>query len=132
MATYISAACCTKCNKYFKAVYDFTKTGYRDPEPCSDCGGAAKHKHVIKGSEQDPNIKKEFVSIGYKDNPRYSATLGVSETQIEEAAKLSPQVEWKRFGHSFRPLIKNRAEKLKLMKQCNYEEYDPKDFKGRQ
>lgn len=131
MAIYVSAAHCTKCGKYFKATYN-NKTGYRDPEPCPGCGGDAKHKHVIKGSEQDPNTKVGVVNITYKENPRYSATLGVSETQIEEAAKLSPQVEWKRFGHSFRPLIKNRAEKLKLMKRCNYEEYSPKDFKGRQ
>lgn len=81
---------------------------------------------------KEPKPKPKFVNIGYKDTPRYSATLGVSETQIEEAKKLHPQAEWKRFGHSFRPLIKNRPEKLKMMKQANYEEYEPKDFKGRQ
>jgi len=96
---------------------------------CAICG-LKQRKYRIKYNPKE--VKTEVINITYKDNPRYSATLGVSETQIEEARKLSPQVEWKRFGHSFRPLIKNRPEKLKLMRQCNYEEYDPKDFKGRQ
>ena len=131
MATYVSAAHCTKCDKYFKAYYDITKTGYRDPEPCPDCGGEAKHKHVIKGSEQDPNIKVGVVNITYKENPRYSISMGVSETQIEAARKLHPQVEWRRFGHSFRPLINYRPEKLKMMKQCGMEEFGVEQFKGR-
>lgn len=125
MTTYIFAVHCSRCNKYFKHI------GRGTYGQCSICKTPLIGKMVEKYSEQDPNIKREFVSIGYKDNPRYSATLGVSETQIEAARKLSPQCEWKRFGHSFRPLIKNRAEKLKLMKQCNYEEYSPKDFKGK-
>ena len=131
MATFVSAAHCTKCDKYFRAFYNYTETGSRDPESCS-CGGAAKHVLVIKGSEQDPDIRGKVLNICYKENPRYSATLGVSETQIEAAKKLHPQVEWKRFGHSFRPLIRNRPEKLKMMKQANMCEYDPKAFKGRE
>lgn len=98
-------------------------------DTCCVACGIHQRRYTIKYNPKE--VKTEVVNIAYKDTPRYSATLGVSETQIKEAAKLSPQVEWKRFGHSFRPLIKNRAEKLKLMKQCNYEEYSPKDFKGR-
>jgi len=97
------------------------------PIKCPECGS----KWYLLKFLKEPRIKIPFVSIGYKDSPRYSVTLGVSETQIEAAKRLSPQCEWKRFGHSFRPLIKNRAEKKKLMKQCNYEEYEPKDFKGK-
>lgn len=101
---------------------------YEDsPIKCPECGS----KWYLLRFITKPKVKAKFVSIGYKDTPRYSATLGVSETQIEEAKKLHPQVEWKRFGHSYRPLIKNRAEKKKMMKQANFEEYDPKDFKGR-
>lgn len=125
MVIYVVRACCPKCNKYFKHVGRGSYGG------CSICGTILVGKCVEKHSVNDPNIKKEVVNIAYGENPRYSATLGVSETQIEEARKLSPQCDWKKFGHSYRPLIKNRAEKLKLMKQCNYEEYDPKDFKGR-
>jgi hypothetical protein len=129
--TYVSAAYCVKCDKYFKESYDPNETGYRDPEPCLVCGGKAKHKHVIKGSAQDPNIKEEIINICYGENPRYSASLGVSETQIEQARQLHPQAEWKKFGHSYRPLIKNRAEKLKMMRQAGYEEFGTEQFKGR-
>ena len=97
------------------------------PTLCPSCGGRWYLLRFITKSR----VKPKFVNIGYKDTPRYSASLGVSETQIEEAKKLHPQAEWKRFGHSFRPLIKNRTDKKRIMKQANYEEYDPKDFKGR-
>uniref|UniRef100_A0A6H2A4Y2 Uncharacterized protein n=1 Tax=viral metagenome TaxID=1070528 RepID=A0A6H2A4Y2_9ZZZZ len=76
-------------------------------------------------------MKANPVTIGYADSPRYSVTLGVSETQIEEAKRLHPGTDWKKFGHSYRPLIKNRTDKKRLMQEANYEEYDPKDFKGR-
>lgn len=102
--------------------------GYKSaPARCPKCDRAYYRIRFIK----NPRPKPKFVNIGYKDTPRYSASLGVSETQIEEAKRLHPQAEWKRFGHSFRPLIKNRPEKKKMMKQANYEEYSPKDFKGR-
>lgn len=74
--------------------------------------------------------KEEFVSIGYKDTPRYSASLGVPANQIEQAKKLHPQAEWKRFGNSYRPLIKNRAQKRKLMKQAGFAEFDPRGKVG--
>lgn len=110
---------CKACN----FVQDYNNA----PARCPKCDRVYYRIRYIKTRRP----KTKFVNIGYKDSPRYSATLGVSETQIEEARRLSPQCEWKRFGHSFRPLIKNRAEKKKLMKQCNYEEYSPDDFKGR-
>lgn len=101
---------------------------YEDsPLKCPECDS----KWYLIRFLREPKPKPKFVSIGYKDIPRYSISLGVSETQIEEAKKAHPQAEWKQFGHSFRPLIKNRAEKKKMMKQAGFEEYDPKDFKGK-
>jgi len=106
---------------------DFAQDYKDSPVQCPKCNSRWYLLRFIKESKPKP----KFVNIGYKDTPRYSASLGVSETQIEEAKKLHPQVEWKKFGHSYRPLIKNRAEKKKMMSQCGMEEYDPKDFKGR-
>ena len=110
-------------------ICDFAKEYPNDDSPvrCPKCGRATYTLRFIKCPRPKPN----FVNIGYKDTPRYSASMGVSETQIEEAKRLHPQADWRRFGHSFRPLIKNRAEKKKMMSQCGMEEYDPKDFKGR-
>ena len=106
---------------------DFSQDFNDSPTQCPGCGSKWYVLRFLKG----PRVEHEFVNIGYKDTPRYSATLGVSETQIEDAKRLHPQAEWKRFGHSFRPLIKNRAEKKKMMKQADFCEYEPKDFKGR-
>jgi len=126
MATFIVAEYCPICDKYFKRV------GRGPVEECDICNSPKILKTVEKYSEHDPYRREEVINVCYGENPRYSISLGVSETQIEEARKLHPQVEWKRFGHSFRPLIKNRAEKLKLMKQAGYEEFDTKQFKGRE
>lgn len=102
-------------------------SNYDAPDECPQC----HHRFYTLRYLKNIRIKAKFVNIGYKDSPRYSASMGVSETQIEEAKKLHPQVEWKRFGHSYRPLIKNWGEKKKLMKQVDFCEYDPADFKGR-
>lgn len=106
---------------------DFVQDYKDSPAKCPKCGS----KWYLLTFITKPRIKPKFVSIGYKDTPRYSVSLGVSETQIEEAKRLHPQCDWKRFGHSFRPLIKNRAEKKKMMAQAGMCEYEPKDFKGR-
>lgn len=98
------------------------------PMACPECGG----KSYLLSFLHTSRAQVEFVNIGYKENCRYSSTLGVSETQIEAAKKLHPQAEWKKFGHSYRPLIKHRNDKVKLMKQCGMVEYDPHTFKGKQ
>ena len=98
------------------------------PVECPECGSKWYCLRFIT----KPRVKAKFVSIGYKDTPRYSASLGVSETQIEAAVRLHPGTEWKKFGHSYRPLIKNRTDKKRIMREANYEEYEPSDFKGRQ
>jgi len=103
---------------------DFVQDYKDSPIECPGCGSKWYLIRFV-----DTNIKRTPNS---GDNWRYSVSLGVSETQIEEARKLHPQAEWKKFGHSYRPLIKSRADKKKLMKQANFEEYDPKDFKGRE
>lgn len=116
-------------DKFTCKLCQFTDTyeEFESPNECPECGGRFYElRFNVK-----PEPKVNFVNIGYKDTPRYSASMGVSETQIEAAKKLHPQAEWKKFGHSYRPLIKNRPDKLKMMKQCGMCEYDPKAFKGR-
>ena len=123
---FIVAAYCMECKIYSKHI----GSGY--PTDCDVCGSERVLQTVARGSVEDPNMKEEVVNICYGENPRYSASLGVTETQIEEAMKLHPGTDFKRFGHSFRPLIRNRAHKLEVMKQAGYEEFDTKQFKGRQ
>jgi len=116
MATYIIARHCPACDSYFKVVG-------KSLDDCNKCGNPTKCKSVVKGSEQDPNIKTEMVNITYKENVRVSRSLGVSETQIEEARKAHPGTDWVKRGHSYLPVIHNRAKKLKLMKEAKMEEY---------
>jgi hypothetical protein len=89
------------------------------PTICPECGGKWYTLTFLKESRRPT----KFVSIGYKDTPRYSATLGVFDEGLEAAKKAHPQVEWKKFGNSWRPLIKNRTDKKRLMKQAKMSEY---------
>jgi hypothetical protein len=102
---------------------------YKDaPAKCPKCWSG---HYRIRYMNNSP-VKTKFVNLGYKDTPRYSVSMGVSEAQIKEAIKLHPQAEWKKFGHSYRPLIKNRTDKLRMMKQCGMEEFGVEQFKGKQ
>jgi len=119
MKTYISVRYCPKCKIYLKQMFG------GKPKDCDKCSGPTKWKSVEKGSEQDPNRKSDFCNVDgmMKDNVRLSRSLGVSETQIEEARKAHPGIEWKKQGRSYLPVIHNRAEKLKIMKQAKMVEY---------
>lgn len=116
MATYIIARHCSACNTYFNAIGS-------KPDDCDKCGKPTKFETVVKGSEQDPTMKVDTVVIAYKENIRLSRSLGVSETQIDEARKAHPGTEWVKRGHSYLPVIRNRPHKLKIMKEARMEEY---------
>jgi len=126
--TYITTHYCSNCNKYFKIV---GRPNPSFPDVCDNCKTTLVCKSVEKWGENDPNIKEEVTNICYGENPRYSVTLGVGENQIEQAMKLHPGTDFKRFGNSFRPLIRNRGHKLKVMKEAGYSEYPPDMFKGK-
>ena len=113
---------CKLCS--FDEYYD----EFTAPHNCPECGS----KWYVLRFCKEKRDKPQFVNIGYKDTPRYSASLGVPEAQIEDAKRMHPQAEWKKFGHSYRPLIRNRAEKKLMMKQAGFDEFDTKQFKGRQ
>lgn len=130
MATYVSAAHCTECGNYYKAAY--IERGYHARmEPCPECNGKGEHEMVIKGSAQDPaNRNVEFVNWDgmNKENIRISRSLGVPLSQIDEARKAHPGVEFVNVGNSACPVIHNRAEKLKIMKQAGMVEYPANYF----
>lgn len=59
-----------------------------------------------------------------KENPRYSVSGAVLDEDLPAAKKLHSHItDWKKVGSSWRPLIRNRKEKLLFMKQCSAWEY---------
>ena len=100
---------------------------FHSPNKCPNCD----NKWYTLRWPNEEEIKRTANS---GEHWRYSSALGVFDEQLETAKKLHPQVsDWKKFGNSWRPLIKNRAEKKLAMKQANMYEYEPKDFnKGKQ
>ena len=90
---------------------------------CSACGEKQFfYKMAINPKE---SYTKEFCNITgmIDEHPRYSVSLGVLDEQLSEARRLHPKTEWKKFGNSWRPLIRNRADKLRTMREAKMEEY---------
>lgn len=112
---YVSALYCERCNLYCK--------GHKHTQPCEVCGEEMKWRNVLKGSEQDPRTYTEQTNIAFKENIRVSHSMGVPIKQFEEAKKLHPGVEWKKVGNSMCPVIRNRTDKLRIMRQAGFEEY---------
>jgi len=117
---YVSALYCSGCDLYYK--------GSRHIEPCEVCGKEMKWKSVIKGSKNDPRTHSVFTNIAFKENVRVSHSMGVPIAQFEQARKAHPGVEWKKVGTSMCPVIRNRPEKLRIMKSFGMEEYPPNLF----
>ena len=116
--TFIYVIYCPKCDKYFKPEVRRGK-----PSDCEVCGSERKWKGVEKFGPDDPYIKEEFYNITYNENIRVSRSLGVTPEQLNDAMKRSPGTEWKKVGNSYCPVIHNRPEKLKIMKQFGFEEF---------
>lgn len=124
---YICTHYCPNCDEYFKSIRGSIP-------PCPNCGGERQAKMVEKYSENDPNIRTEFVNWDgmNKENIRVSRSLSVPKGQFKEAQKMHPGVEFKDLGNGYiAPVIHNRAEKLKVMKEAGYVEFPDTYFQQR-
>jgi len=106
--------------------YTCTNCGYHIlnevPIHCPQCN--YKGCRIIYRKRE--KIDSEFCNVTgmVEEHIRYSLSGAVLAEDLESARKLHPHIsEWKKFGNSYRPLIRNRAEKLKFMKQCGAYEY---------
>lgn len=85
--------------------------------PCKKCGKEMERNYTLE--QHGGNL-----AALNEEHPRYSASGGVLEEDLAAARQLHPHItEWKKFGNSYRPLIRNRADKLKFMKQAGAYEY---------
>lgn len=80
---------------------------------CENCGG--KMTSVFEPEN------KQAVSVGFKDNPRWSWSMGVNVEDIPKMNKLYPDRVYN--PKTGQLLVKNRTEKKKLMKEHSLEEY---------
>lgn len=85
------------------------------PQLC-ECGMEAKRSFTAEHAQGN-------VDGLMKENLRYSVTLGVFDEDFAEARRVHPQATWKKFGNSWRPSIRNRAEKVLILKQAKMTEY---------
>lgn len=106
---------CLVCDKIFDS---YSLIDNRNNPQICECGGKANR-------DVESEINTSYNIAGTSENhERYSMSLGVLDEDLPAARTLHPQAEWKKFGNSWRPLIRNRAEKIKIMKQARMVEYD--------
>lgn len=109
---------CKKCGNIFP--YFSSISNRNEPVDCK-CGSKA-----IRNVEAELAPRKLFKLIS--ENPRISRSLGVSETQIDEARKRHPGTEWVKKGYSYLPIVRSRHHKKQLMREAGMVEYDSKNF----
>jgi hypothetical protein len=114
---------CTNCNFYQE--YDGNE---EMPICCLNCG--SKSSRIIYRRRQDtkPVGTRCGVDALYKENVRYSYSLGCRPSQLKEMQKLHPNAKFVKKGHGYVMEIKNRAEKLQRMKERGFEEFSKHDF----
>jgi len=97
---------------WFSDVYEDKLT----PRVCPKCGGRNYRLGFIKKQKE----KKEFVNIGYKDNPRWSWSMGVNIQDIPAMMKKYPDRTYN--PKTGQLLVKNRPNKKRLMREHGLEE----------
>lgn len=100
-----------KCGKIFR--YMSTISSRNEPIEC-ECGLMAN-----RNVEAELNVGSRKKWVG--DNPRFSISMGVPPSQVNEFRKRFPESTYDNRG---RLLIKNRKHKLQEMKRRDFVELD--------
>lgn len=93
------------------------------PWCCEKCTDDSEDYEVFMNRDLRAEQCRGGVDYLMKEHIRYSASLGVLDEDLPAARKLHPQCDWKKFGNSWRPKIRNRQEKKVLMSQAGMFEY---------
>lgn len=107
---------CTNC----KATQDYS-IGEVLPQFCVCGSKGCKVKYITRSDFREES--KRGISGLMVEHPRYSASGAVLDEDLAEVKRRNPYREWKKFGNSWRPLIKNRADKIKFMREAGAYEY---------
>ena len=108
-----------KCGNIF-VKYSSIKD-YKSKRKCSKCGKMACHSVIL--DHKDGNVDsqmKDYRFDGETGTRLYPCA--VLPNQLEETKKKHPGTEYKLHNGSYLPVIKNRAHKLKFLKEHGWEE----------
>lgn len=81
------------------------------PLTCPDCGGKSCSLRFCKEVKK----KTRFVNIGYKDNPRWSWSMGVNPADVPVMMEKYPDRKYR--SDTGQLLVESRPHKKKLMKE---------------
>jgi putative FmdB family regulatory protein len=105
---------CEECGNF----RDFNTISGREKTQCPKCG-----KECSRDVEYELNSGVSFKLV--TDNPRWSISMGVPPSQVEEFRKRFPKSTYDDRG---RLLIKNRNHKLSEMKARGFVELDRRHY----
>jgi putative FmdB family regulatory protein len=106
---------CLVCDKIFD---DWSTIDNRNNPVICECGGQAN-----RDVESELNIGPQVKWI--TDNPRWSISMGVPASQVNEFRKRFPNSTYDNEG---RLLIKNRSDKVRQMRERNFVELSGKEI----
>lgn len=101
---------CSICGENFEIAAPMSESS--KPRKCV-CGGKAVRSLQLEHAQGN-------VDGLQRDNPRWSWALGINPNQIKEAMQAHPDAVFNSKGQM---LIKNRADKLRRMREAGMEEY---------
>lgn len=104
---------CLDCEKSFEKFVP--RKDYKKKQICS-CGGDAIRDIVAEHSNGN-------VDGLMRENPRLSVALGCHPSQLKDMQKIHPGAEFVEVNGMCRMKIRNRQEKLRRMKERNFEEF---------
>ena len=104
---------CSKCGYKFDEIDSISRRN--DTRHCPSCNGPAG-----RDAETEINTRPGTQN---EDHPRWSWSMGATPQMAREMLKKHPHLQYK-YGENGGPLlVKNRQEKLKLMKLHGMQEY---------
>jgi len=89
---------------------------FQSPTKCPECG----HRFYRLTFLQATRSQENFVSIGYKDSPRWSWSMGVNPSDIPTMMQKYPEREYHPKTGQLK--VKNRPHKRRLMKEHDMHE----------
>lgn len=100
---------CKKCNSTFEY---YASIAARNSEVQCECGGSAER-------DVEAELNRKNVNVSYGEHSREMRSMAVLDEDFAAARKLHPQADWVKRGHSWVPIVKNRTERQRLLRQAN-------------
>lgn len=112
---------CDKCGNSFEITCSMKKL--TRTKKCS-CGSRAYHDFVADHASGNADSQMREYQFDSSTGTRLYPAALLTKEQVREARKQHPGFDWKKRNGCYLPVIKNRQDKKRFLKQKNWVEYD--------